>query len=151
MKRILLTALLLMTSTAAVDGDIETIPPAEGDALSQMERGWNEALKNHDAAWFEKNLADDFTDISSGSGALSMKAEDIANLKSDKTVYESLELSNLRVRIEGNAGVVTGVNHIKGQDEQGQAFDVRLSFTDTYIKRQGRWLAWASQHTRVRP
>jgi ketosteroid isomerase-like protein len=150
-KRILLTALLLMTSTAATGGGIETIPRAEGDELIQMERGWNEALKNHDAAWFEKNLADDFTDISSGRGALSTKAEDIAKLKSDQTVYESLELANLRVRIEGNAGVVTGVNHIKGQDAQGQAFDVRLSFTDTYIKRHGRWLVWASQHTRVRP
>ena len=95
-------------------------------------------------------MHNNFTDISSGSGALSTKAEDIANLKTDKTVYESLELSNLRVRIEGNAGVVTGVNHIKGHDEHGQTFDVKLSFTDTYIKRHRRWQAWASQHTRVR-
>jgi ketosteroid isomerase-like protein len=115
-----------------------------------MEHQWNEALKAHDTAWFEKNLADDFTDISSGNGALTTKAEDIANLKTDKTVYESLELANLHARIEGNAGVVTGVNHIKGHTEGGDTFEVRLSFTDTYIKRHGRWQAWASQHTRMR-
>ena len=49
------------------------------------------------------------------------------------------------------AGIVTGMNHLRGHDEQGQGFDVRLSFTDTYIKRHGHWQAWASQHTRVRP
>ena len=122
----------------------------DGDILKQMEHEWNEALKAHDITWFEKNLADDFTDISSGNGALTTKAEDVANLKIDKTVYESLELSNLHARIEGNAGVVTGVNHIKGHNETGESFEVRLSFTDTYIKRHGHWQAWASQHTRIR-
>jgi hypothetical protein len=121
------------------------------DLLIQMEHQWNIALKNHDVSWFEKNLADDFSDISSGKGALSTKAEDIENLKTDKTVYDSLDLSNLLARVEGNAGVVNGINHIKGHDEQGQSFEVRLSFTDTYIRRKGRWQAWASQHTRVKP
>ena len=149
-KRILLIGLLIMTSVSIFSRDDSGSPRDDDQILVAMEREWNEALKTHDAAWFEKNLAADFTDISSGNGALSGKAEDIANLKTDRTVYDSLELSNLRARIEGTAGVVTGVNHIKGHDEQGQTFDVRLSFTDTYIKRHGRWQAWASQHTRVR-
>jgi ketosteroid isomerase-like protein len=119
--------------------------------LLRMEREWNEALKARDVAWFERNLADDVTDTSSGNGALHTKGEDSAALKADRTVYESLELSDLKARVEGNAGVVTGVNHLKGHDEQGQTFDVRLSFTDTYIRRNGRWQVWASQHTRVRP
>jgi ketosteroid isomerase-like protein len=120
------------------------------NALLQMEQGWNLALKNKDFSWFEQNLAEDLTDTSSGSGALHTKAEDIVTLKKDKTVYDSLELSDLQVRIEGNTGVVTGVNHLKGRDEKGEAFDVKLSFTDTYIKREGRWMVWASQHTRLR-
>ena len=123
----------------------------DGSALIRMEHEWNKALRTRDAAWFERNLAHDVTDISSGNGALHTKAEDIEALKADKTVYESLELSDLRARVEGSAGVVTGVNHIRGRDEQGQPFDVRLSFTDTYIRRGGRWQVWASQHTRVRP
>jgi len=146
-RYVLLISLLVMTTTATLTSDDVL---KQGDVLKQMEHQWNEALKSHDAAWFEKNLADDFTDISSGNGALTTKTEDIANLKTDKTVYEILELSNLHARIEGNAGVVTGINHIKGHNEIGEGFEVRLSFTDTYIKRQGRWQAWASQHTRIR-
>jgi ketosteroid isomerase-like protein len=126
-------------------------PPAEQSILLRLEHEWNEALRTRDVAWFERHLASDVTDISSGNGALHTKTEDIAALKTDKTLYESLELSDLKARVEGSAGIVTGVNHIKGHDDQGQAFDVRLSFTDTYIKRDGRWQVWASQHTRIRP
>jgi hypothetical protein len=39
------------------------LPKDDGHALILMEQQWNEALKAHDPAWFEKNLADDFTDI----------------------------------------------------------------------------------------
>lgn len=124
-------------------------PADDKNVLLQIEQGWNNALKNKDVSWFEENLADDLTDTSSGNGALHTKAEDIAALKKDKTIYDSLELSNLQVRIEGNAGIVTGINHLKGKDENAEPFEVKLSFTDTYIKRDGRWRVWASQHTRL--
>jgi len=120
-------------------------------SVLELERQWNNALKNHDVAWIEKNFANDITDTSSGNGALHSKTEDIAMMKADKTVYEILELSDLKARVEGNAGIVTGINHLKGHDETGQEFDIRLAFTDTYIKRDGRWQVWASQHTRVKP
>jgi hypothetical protein len=42
---------------------------------------------------------------------------------------------------------VTGVNHARGKDEQGKAFDQRFRFTDTFIKRDGRWQVWATQGT----
>ena len=64
----------------------------DGSALIRMEHEWNAALRTRDAAWFERNLAHDVTDISSGNGALHTKAEDIEALKADKTVYESLDL-----------------------------------------------------------
>jgi ketosteroid isomerase-like protein len=124
---------------------------ADQTALLDMERQWNAALKAHDVAWVEKNFMTDMTDTSSGNGALHSKAEDIAMMKADKTVYEMLELSDLKARVEGNAGVVTGINHLKGHDEAGQEFDIRLAFTDTYLKRDGRWQVWASQHTPVKP
>lgn len=150
MNHILAISLLMIASVTSLTSKAGH-PADEGSILLQMEHEWNDALKTHNAEWFERNLANDMTDTSSGNGALHTKEEDIAALKADKTVYESLELSDLKVRVEGNAGIVTGINHLKGHDEQGQAFDVKLSFTDTYIKRKGRWQVWASQHTRVRP
>ena len=52
-------------------------------------------------------------------------------------------------RVDGNAAVVTGINHVRGKDDKGVAFDRRTRFTDTFIKRDGRWLVWATQGTLI--
>jgi ketosteroid isomerase-like protein len=48
---------------------------------------------------------------------------------------------------DGNVAIVTGVNRVRGRDEQGKPFDRRVRFTDTFIRRDGRWQVWASQGT----
>ena len=157
MKKILVIFSLIAFSAALVVGQsvdaVTKTPESSADELIllRMEGEWNEALQKRDVTWFQQNLAGDMTAISSSNGARSMKAEEIQGMKADKTTYISLELSFLKARVEGNAGIVTGMNHIKARDEQGQPVDVKLAFTDTYIKRDGRWQVWASQHTRIKP
>lgn len=119
--------------------------------LLYMEHEWNDASKAGNVAWFERNYAGDATDISSRSGVVHSKAEEIASMKTDKQVFDSLELSNLNVRVDGNAAIVTGINRVKGRDAKGQAFDRKASFTDTYVKRDGRWQVWATQGTLITP
>ncbi len=75
--------------------------------------------------------------------------EEIASMKNDKTVFESLELSDLNVRLEGNIAVVTGVNHVRGRDDKGQPLDRRSRFTDVFVKRDGRWQVLATQGTAI--
>ena len=117
--------------------------------LLYMERDWNDASLRRDVAWFERNYADDASEISSRTGALRSKAEEIESMKTEKSVLESLELSDLNVRVEGNTAIVTGINHVKGRDEQGKPLDRRVRFTDTFIKRDGRWQVWATQGTLI--
>jgi ketosteroid isomerase-like protein len=117
--------------------------------LLYMERDWNDAAKRADVAWFERNYAGDASDVSSRTGVIHTKAQEIESMKADKSVLESLELSDLNVRVEGNTGIVTGVNQVKGRDAQGKPFDRRVRFTDTFIKRDGRWQVWATQGTTI--
>lgn len=117
--------------------------------LMYMENEWNEAAKKRDMGWFERHYADDLTEISSRNGARLNKADAIKQMKADKSVLESAELSETNVRMEGNTAIVTGVNRVKGRDEQGKAFDMRVRFTDVFVKRDGRWLVWATQGTVV--
>ena len=117
--------------------------------LLYMEREWNDAAKNKDVAWFERNYAADATDISNRTGVLHSKMEEIASMKNDKTVFDSLELSDLNVRLEGNIAVVTGVNHVRGRDDKGQPLDRRSRFTDVFVKRDGRWQVLATQGTAI--
>ncbi len=117
--------------------------------LGYMEQDWSNADVKRDASWFEKNFASDYTGISSLTGKVSSKADDVADVKTGKSVTDSADISNMGIRIEGNAAVVTGIYHVKGKDENGKAFDRKLSFTDTFIKRDGRWQVWASQGTPI--
>lgn len=117
--------------------------------LAYMERDWSNADVKRDASWFEQNLAADYSGISSRTGKLSNKTEEIAGFKSDKSVYESAEATDLNIRIEGNSAYVTGIYRLKGRDEKNQPFDRRIRYTDVYIKRDGRWQVWTSQGTEM--
>ncbi|MBA4123790.1 MAG: nuclear transport factor 2 family protein [Acidobacteria bacterium] len=117
--------------------------------LMYMEHDWNNADIKRDVAWFEKNYAADYSGISSRDAKIYTKAEDLAGFKDDKSRTESAELSEMNIRIDGNTAVVTGINHVKGRDDKNQPFDRRVRFTDTFIKRDGRWQVWATQGTRI--
>lgn len=115
--------------------------------LGYMEMDWSEADMKHDATWYEKNFASDYRGISSRTGKLYTKSEELAEYKTDKSVTNSAVASDLNIRVEGNTAVVTGIYHTKGKDDKGQAFDRKIRYTDVYIKRDGRWQVWSSQGT----
>ena len=115
--------------------------------LVYIEQDWNDATQRRDTDWFEKNYAPSATEIDGLTGRLTTKSQVIASAKTDKIVYDDLELSELSTRVDGNAAVVTGVNHVRGKDAEGKAFDRRARFTDTFIKKDGRWQVWATQST----
>jgi ketosteroid isomerase-like protein len=119
----------------------------DAQQLIYVEQDWNDATMRHDGDWVDRNYSSFASDISSRTGGIESKAEAIASARSNKTVYEALDLSDVVTRVEGDVGVVTGVNHVRGKDEQGKAFDRRTRFTDTFIKRDGRWQVWATQGT----
>lgn len=119
----------------------------ESAMLGYMEMDWNTADRNKDMSWFEKNFAADYSSVSSRTAKIANKTEDLAEMKTDKSVTEWNDLSNMNIRVDGNTAVVTGVVHSKGRDDKNQPFDRRVSFTDTFIKRDGRWQVWATQGT----
>ncbi|MCZ2391446.1 MAG: nuclear transport factor 2 family protein [Acidobacteria bacterium] len=117
--------------------------------LGYMERDWNDAILKRDKAWFAKNYAEDFSSVSSTTANLMNKAEDVADTMNDKVTTESISTTNMNIRIDGKVGIVTGIFHTKGKDEKGAPFDRKMRFTDTWIKRDGRWQVWATQGTNI--
>ena len=117
--------------------------------LLYMEQDWNDASMNHDAAWTDRNYASFASDVSSRTGHMESKAEAVTSARTDKFKYDALELSDLVARVEGDVGIVTGINHVRGKDADGKAVDRRVRFTDTFIKRDGRWQVWATQGTNI--
>jgi len=87
-------------------------PKADSDAaisqaLQAMEQASLDAEKNHDAAAFEKLVADDWIAISPD-GKSQTKAERVAEIKSGHIT--SATLGDMKVRVFGDAAVVTGTD-----------------------------------------
>ena len=115
--------------------------------LWYLEQDWNNAVWKKDRAWFEKNYAADFTSISSTTAKVMNRADDIADTVDDKGMNEFVETTGMNIRIDGNYAVITGTFHVRGKDAKGAPFDRKTRYTDTWIRRDGRWQAWSSQGT----
>ncbi|HVR70724.1 MAG TPA: nuclear transport factor 2 family protein [Vicinamibacteria bacterium] len=94
-----------------------------------------------------KLLADDFF-LTNAQGVTRDKKGVVELWKSGDMVVQSLDFSDLVIRAAGPVAVVTGkstvVESYRGEDRSG---DQR--FTRVYVKRDGRWLLWVYQLTRV--
>jgi ketosteroid isomerase-like protein len=119
------------------------------DALWYLEQDWNDAVWRKNKDWFEKNYAPDFSGVNSRTGAVYSRAEDIADTMNDKNVYDLVETTDMNIRIDGNAALITGIFHLRGKDDKGAATDRRIRYTDTWVKRDGRWVAWSSHGTNI--
>ncbi|MCO6512130.1 MAG: nuclear transport factor 2 family protein [Aridibacter famidurans] len=108
-------------------------------ALYYMDLDWTDANLRRDKAWYERNFADDFASVSSTDGNVFDKASDIEDTMNSKAKTEMTESTNQMIRVDRNVGVVIGIYHWKGTDENGKPFDNRVRYTDTYVKRDGRW------------
>ena len=73
------------------------------------------------------------------------KAAAMADMRGDKSVVESIEFIEANARVDGNTAVVTGIFRDRGRDDSGKPYERRVRFTDTWIKRDGRWQVWATQ------
>ncbi len=93
-------------------------------------------------AAIDRIVAPDYTLIGP-SGEVVSRAQALADLKSGADKYASLTMADVKVRVFGNAAVVTGratvKEQYKGKDVSGQ-----LRYTDVFVKRNGRWQAVAT-------
>ncbi len=120
---------------------------AENEVL-QFEGDCCKAFQQADTATLEKMLTDDFT-LTLSNGEVSSRANEIAELGSGKVHYKIFENSGMKVRIYGDdAAVVIGQTRVKGTSES-KAFDRTVQFTDTLVKRDGRWQIAAGHISRL--
>lgn len=118
--------------------------------LSYLELDWTDAYLKRDKGWFEKHYAPDFVGLSSLTGKLSGKAADIADTMNDKGTVEMAETTGISVNVDRNVAIVTGTYQWKGKDEKGVAYDRRIHFIDTWVRRNGRWMVLASAGSQIK-
>jgi ketosteroid isomerase-like protein len=147
MKRIALAAgLVVLAFGVAILAQTQTASAEQ--ELIKLEMEWNnEALVKHDWAFVDGILADDYITTDSD-GVVANEAQEMAILSSGEEEVMSAKADDFRVRVYGDAAVVTYrwtyKGKVKGKENSGQE-----RYTDTWIRRGGRWQCVAVHASRI--
>ena len=110
------------------------------------DEGKDAAVKN-DASWLEKNTTDDYVSIS-GTGAMMSKSEMVEMRKSGDVKYDSIDVSDRKVRSYGNTAVMNGTATLKGT-MKGNDVSGTYRITQVWVKQGGTWKVANMQSTKV--
>src|SRR5207244_42648 len=114
------------------------------EMLMKMERDWVDASLKNDVKSMDTIMADDWV----GTNYLGTftKAQVLGDMKAGQVSSTSIQLGEMKVRVYGDTAVVTGSDteksSYKGKDTSG-----KYTWTDIFVRRNGRWQAVASQST----
>ena len=117
------------------------------EELSTFEQEFNQAVAANDAAAIGRLVGDDWV-IVDADGTVIDRSRFISAIESGALTHESMESTDLEVRVHGDTAVVTGITTSKGQ-YLGEGFTTRERATDVLVRLDGRWLCVFSQLTRV--
>ncbi|MFT3868270.1 MAG: GDSL-type esterase/lipase family protein [Nibricoccus sp.] len=144
MKNILVLTLLFL---APFVGLCQKPTPEDEKALLETEYAWCQAYLKADTAALADIELDGYTLIEPN-GSTTTKAQEIEDLKSGAIRFLALSSHELSVRVYGDTGIVTGRTVLKAI-EDNEPHDGIFQFTDTFVRKDGRWRVAAEQVTRL--
>ena len=146
----MLVACTAPTESAAKPGTVTpSASPTENveQVVTKLEQEWAAAVVKQDFDTLNRLVADDWFYIS-WQGETSNKAKDTEIMKSGTYKPVSVNISDVKVRVYGDAAVVTLTQDEKSQF-RGKDSSGRYLFTDTWVKRNGKWQVVSSHSTKV--
>jgi ketosteroid isomerase-like protein len=111
----------------------------------ELERHTTEAALRNDANFTERMVANDYLAIGP-LGNVITKRDSVSVRRRSQVHYDSIDVSELVVRIYGDTAVVTGRADVRGTDA-GEDFSGPYRFTRVWIRHNGSWQAVAYQAT----
>jgi len=138
-------AALLALAIPATAADLS----ATQQKLIDLEAAWSKAQVEKDVAALSSIIADDWT-AQDDSGKVTDKAQMLADIKSGKLAWSSVNNRDEHVRVMGTVAVVQGADDEKSTDN-GKDTSGAYTWMDVFEKHGGKWVAVASQVTKVNP
>jgi uncharacterized protein (TIGR02246 family) len=122
---------------------------AAEQALMKVENDMLAALLKRDVAGFGRHFADDAV-LTTPDGNVQTKAQLVADVKSGDLVLQSSTMSDVKVRVFGDAAVVTYITTDKGTYKKTD-ISGRYRWTDTFVRQGGEWKLVAGHGTPIPP
>lgn len=127
-------------------GATTTVAPVSADekAVSTVEKQRFDAQVSKDYAVLERVLANDLV-YTHSNGNTDTKQSYIQGIRDGKSNYGAIDVQEQNVRVYGTTAVVNGVCLIK-MNNNNTPTDLKLRYTDVYVKKGGQWqmVAWQS-------
>ena len=135
------------------EATVATVQGGEEDdikALRQLENDIAQAWVQRDTQTLDRILAGDYTFAGAGD-VLIDKEQWVAGVDYQGIRTTSAVVDDLRIRIYGDAAVVTGRAVYRGRSKESGEFVQRFRFTDTFIRRDSAWKCVASHASGLPP
>lgn len=148
MKKLIAVAVLVAATVCVIAGQAQTQGGSPEQEVRKLEREWLDAYEQRDAAAMERIVADDFI-ITFPKGEMQTKAQILEALKAVKAQRvptapkPKFYTEDVRARVYGDTVILTG-RVITHWQSQGNEMRDQSRYTDTYVKRNGRWQVVAS-------
>jgi ketosteroid isomerase-like protein len=121
----------------ASGGGVNSSTENDATSVARLDMEYQAAVKKNDAAAMDRLLADDFV-LVTGSGRIFIKPDLLQEARSGRMIYDRQEDTLQKVRVWGDAAVITAKLWEKGTDN-GKPFDYTVWFTDTYVRTATGW------------
>ena len=122
--------------------------PADQTAIREivdMERQAREASLHRDPDFSQRTLAEDYVAITP-LGQVTTKQDTVSSRKSGQLRYDSINVSDMVVRLYGDTAVVTARADVKGH-QLGEDFSGPYRYTRVWVRHSGHWQAVSYQAT----
>jgi ketosteroid isomerase-like protein len=113
--------------------------------IIDMERQAKEASLRRDADFSLRTLAEDYVAITP-LGQVTTKQETISARRSGQLRYESMNITDMVVRLYGDTAVVTARAEVRGH-QLGEDFSGPYRYTRVWVRRNGQWQTVSYQAT----
>ena len=113
--------------------------------IIEMEKQARDASIRRDPDFSARTLAEDYVAITP-LGQVTTKQDTVAARKSGQLRYESIDVSDMVVRVYGDTAVVTARADVKGH-QLGEDFSGPYRYTRVWVRRTGHWQAVSYQAT----
>jgi ketosteroid isomerase-like protein len=113
--------------------------------IIDMEHQAREASLRRDVEFSQRNLAEDYVAITP-LGQVTTKQDTVSARKSGQLKYDTINVTDMVVRVYGDTAVVTARADVKGH-QLGEDFSGPYRYTRVWVRRTGHWLAVSYQAT----
>lgn len=115
--------------------------------IESLELEWRNAEVNNNLSVMDHLLADDYLGISAN-GTVETKAQALAQRRAGTVRIQSLDISDIKVRVYGDTAVVTSTADLVGVNGQSN-ISGNYRYTRVYNKRFGQWKIVSFEASRI--